>query len=185
MHKIIIQVIQFELIIKFEGICLNIWKVMILVSLFSCTCITAHADGVYLEGGQGFIHSTDAQVFFLDYQIESRPFFGINSFYSAAIGAWSGKQRNKAVILSKGFWWSLYDTSYFCFEPGGAYVTETTENLGTHPQFSLKFALGMRKDNFDYSLCYRHFSNGAGIFQWTSESNLSENFMMIQVGYLF
>lgn len=157
----------------------------ILIPVFLCATPLAYADGVFLEGGQGIFRSTDAQAIFLSYQRDASPLFGINSFYKAAIGAWNGENRNEAIVLTKGFWWDLSGTSYFCFEPGGAYVTKTTDNLGTPLQFAFRFALGMRKDNFDYSIAFRHFSNGAGIFHWTEKANCSDNFITVQVGYLY
>jgi hypothetical protein len=163
---------------------LNIWKVMIFVSVFVCTSISAYADGVFLEGGQGLFQSQYSQGGFLSYQKDSRPFFGIDGYYNMSLGAWNESNRNKVIILSKGFLWDFAEKKYLCFEPGGAYMTETTHNLGTHAQFSLKFALGLRKDKLDYSICYRHFSNGAGIFNWTSTANFGENFITLQIGYL-
>lgn len=158
---------------------------VILITMLFCAAATAHADGVLLEGGQGIFRSTDAQTIFLSYQRDASPLFGIDGFYKLALGAWNGENRNQAIVLTRGFRWNLSGTSYFCFEPGGAYVPQTTDNLGTHLQFAFRFALGMRKDHFDYSIAFRHFSNGAGIFHWTEKANCSDNFITLQAGYLF
>jgi hypothetical protein len=163
---------------------LKFWNVLIFACLFLCASLPVYADGVFLEGGQGLFQSQYSQGVFLSYQKDSRPFFGIDGYYNISIGSWNDHYRNDVITLSKGFLWGFSDNKYLCFEPGGAYVTETTHNLGTHTQFSLKFALGMRKDKIDYSICYRHFSNGAGIFGWTTKANLGENFITLQIGYL-
>jgi hypothetical protein len=157
---------------------------MILIPVFLCIATSALADGVFLEGGQGIFHSTDSQAVFLSYQRDSSPFFGLDSFYKVALGSWNGRNRNDAIILAKGIWWNLSGKSYFCFEPGGAYITETTHNLGTHLQFAFRFALGMRTEKIDLSVGYRHFSNGKGIFHWTKTQNFSDNFLTLQIGYL-
>jgi hypothetical protein len=145
--------------------------------------LPVHADGIFLEGGQGLFQSQYSQGGFLSYQKDSGPLFGIDGYYNVSLGAWNEGNRNKTVIISKGFLWNFPENRYLCFEPGGAYVTDTTHNLGTHAQFSLKFAVGVRKDRLDYSLCYRHFSNGAGIFGWTTKNNFGENFITLQIGY--
>ena len=157
---------------------------VLLVPVFLFTATSAHADGIFLEGGQGIFHSTDSKAVFLGYQMDSSPIFGLKSFYKAALGSWDGKNRNDAIVLAKGIWCNLSGKSYLCFEPGGAYITETTHTLGTHLQFALRFALGMRAEKIDLSLGYRHFSNGEGIFHWSHTSNLSDNFITLQIGYL-
>lgn len=165
-------------------VCMRLWMAIV-IPVFFCTATLAYADGVLLEGGQGIFRSTDAQALFLSYQRDASPLFGIDGFYKLALGAWNGENRNEAIVLTRGFRWDLSEKSYFCFEPGGAYVTKTTDNLGTHLQFAFRFALGLRKDNFDYSIAFRHFSNGAGIFHWTEKTNCSDNFMTIQFGYRY
>ena len=162
---------------------MRLWKVIFIPILLLATT-SAHADGVFLEGGQGLFQSTDSQAMFLSYQKDSPPIFGFNSFYKVALGSWNGQNRNDAIIFAKGIWLNLSRKSYLCFEPGGAYITKTTHNLGTHLQFSGRLALGMRTEKIDLSIGYRHFSNGAGIFHWTDTSNFSDNFITLQIGYL-
>lgn len=159
-------------------------KVLFIVPLFICTAISAHADGLFLEGGFGFYKSSPSQVLILSYQRDSRPLFGFESYYRAALGSWNGQDRNSAVVLAKGIRVNLLGKSYLCFEPGGAYVTETTGNLGTHLQFVLRSALGVRTEKFDLSLGYKHISNGKGVFHWTKRANHGENFITLQIGYL-
>jgi len=160
----------------------NVLVLMACLTIFFIA-LPAHADGIFVEGGQGLFQSQYSQGGFLSLQKDSGPLFGIGGYYNVSLGAWNEDNRNRAVILSRGFLWDLAENRYFCFEPGGAYMGETTHNLGTHAQFSLKFALGMRSDRFDYAICYRHFSNGAGIFGWTTRNNFGENFITVQIGY--
>lgn len=152
--------------------------------MFLFIATSAHADGVFLDGGLGFFRSGYSQAVFLSYQKDSRPLFGLESFYSASIGSWNGEDRNSAIALAKGFLVNLPGGSYLCLEPGGAYVTETTYNLGTHFQFVFRSTLGTRIEHIDLSVGYRHFSNGKGIFRWTRTENHGENFITFQIGYL-
>ena len=162
---------------------MKLWMVII-IPIYLCTTIPANADGVFLEGGQGIFHSADSQVMFLSYQIDTPSIFGLDTFCKGALGSWNGDNRNDAIVLALGILWNLPGKSYICFEPGGAYISETTDNLGTHLQFALRFALGMRLDKIDLSVGYRHFSNGDGIFDWSDTPNYGENFITLQIGYL-
>jgi hypothetical protein len=157
---------------------------LILIPVLLYCSTTAHADGVFLESGLGFYKSTDSQPIFLSYQIDSPPFFGLNSYYDVALGSWNGQNHNKALVLAKGIWMNLSGKSYISLEPGGAYLRRTTDNLGTRLQFAFRSALGIRTEKFDLSVGYKHFSDGKGIFHWTNTSNLSENFITLQIGYL-
>jgi Lipid A 3-O-deacylase (PagL) len=156
---------------------------LFLVSL--CTPTLSHADGVFLEGGLGFYKSSDSQAVFLRYQKESSPLFGIDSYYDAAIATWNGQNHNDAVIITKGIRIDLVKKTYFGFEAGGAYLERTTDNLGTRLQFAFRFVLGLKVEAFDLGFCYNHFSNGKGIFNWTSTPNYGENFFTLQLGYVF
>jgi len=161
---------------------MRLWKVIFIPMLLFATT-SAHADGVFLEGGQGLFQSTDSQAMFLSYQKDSPPIFGVNSFSKVALGSWNGQNRNDAIVLAQGIWWNLSRKSYLCFEPGGAYITKTTHNLGTPLEFAFRSALGIRTGKYDLSVGYRHFSNGKGIFHWTDTPNFGENFITLQIGY--
>jgi hypothetical protein len=164
-------------------ICMKLWMV-ILIPIYLCTTTSARADGVFLEGGQGFFRSADSRAIFLSYQIDTPSIFGINTFCKGELGSWNGQNSNNAVVLALGLLWNLPRKSYICFEPGGAYITKTTDNLGTHLQFALRFAMGMKFDKIDLSVGYKHFSNGDGILNWTDTPNYGENFITLQIGYL-
>ena len=163
---------------------MKLWNV-ILIPVLLCATTSAHADGVFLEGGLGIHYSTDSQSMFLSYHIDSPPIFGLNNYYDVALGSWNGTNRNNAIVLAKGIWWNLPGKSYLSLEPGGAYIAKTTENLGTRLQFAFRFALGVRTEKIDLSAGYRHFSNGKELFHWTDTSNYGENFITLQIGYLF
>jgi len=164
-------------------VCLRIWiVVLILVLLYYST--PSYANGVFLEGGQGIYYSTDSRTIFLSYQIDSPQLFGLNSNYNVALGSWNGPDHNNALILTKGIWMNLHGKTYISFEPGGAYIRRTTNNLGTRLQFAFRSALGIRTEEYDFSIGYKHFSNGKGIFHWTDTANFGENFITLQIGYL-
>jgi hypothetical protein len=160
---------------------------LLLILLFSLLCLpqTAYADGVLLESGLGFYESNNSEVVFLRYQLDSAPLFGFNSYYDLALGTWNGRNHNDAIVITKGMRWGINEKMHFDFEAGGAYLERTTNNLGTRLQFAFRFALGVQAGKFDIALGYNHFSNGKGIFQWTSTSNLGENFITLHLGYLF
>ncbi len=162
---------------------MRIWIAVLIPVLLYCST-PAYADGVFLEGGQGIYYSTDSQTIFLSYQIDSPQLFGLKSYYDVAFGSWNGPDHNNALILTKGIWINLYGKMYISLEPGGAYLRRTTSNLGTRLQFAFRSALGIRTEKYDFSIGYKHFSNGKGIFHWTDTSNFSENFITLQIGYL-
>lgn len=159
--------------------------IAILICVLLFTAASAQGGSINLEGGPGFYKSLDSLSVFLNYHLDSSPFFGFRSFYGMSFGYWNGDNSNNAIILAKGILFNLSGDSYFCFEPGGAYVTQTTSNLGTPLQFSFRFALGARREDMDISLGYRHFSNGKGVFRWTEKANYGENFITVQAGYSF
>jgi hypothetical protein len=160
---------------------------LLIVLLVSVLCIplAAKADGLLLESGLGFYESSNSEVLFLRYQMDSPPLFGFDSYYDFALGTWNGANHNDAIIITKGIRFGLTEKTHFDFEAGGAYLERTTNNLGTRLQFAFRFALGVKLEKLDIALGYNHFSNGKGIFQWTSTSNLGENFVTLHLGYWF
>jgi len=165
---------------------MKLW-ILIFIPLFLCTALPAYADGVSVEAGQGIFHSADSRAIFLGYQMDSSlSIYSLNLYYKGAVGSWNGHNANNTAILALGILLNLPHESYICFEPGGAYVEETTDNLGTNLQFALRFAAGMKFDKkIDISLAFRHFSNGDGIFDWSDTPNFGENFLTLQAAYLF
>lgn len=160
-------------------------RVVLLAAFLLGFPAATQADEVLFEGGPGFYKSYNSMAAFLRYQKYVSPFFGLGSYYSPALATWSGPTRNNAVILTKGFRWYMTESWHSDFEGGGAYVDRTTQNLGTHLQFSFRVAMGMKLGAFDLGLGYNHFSNGKGVFQWTKSANLSENFVSLHAGYMF
>jgi hypothetical protein len=163
---------------------MKLWMV-ILIPIYLCTTIPALADGVFLEGGGDFISSDKSMVIFLSYQLDTPSIFGLDTFCKGELGFWNGSNSSEAVVLAMGILLNLPGESYISFEPGGAYITETTDNLGTHLQFALRFSLGMRLNKIDLSVGYKHFSNGNAIFNWSDTPNYGENFITLQIGYLW
>jgi hypothetical protein len=158
--------------------------VFIALAVF-CFPSTVFADRLIVEGGFGFYESNNSEAAFLRYQKDSAPLFGFDSYYDLALATWNGDNHNSAIIITKGLRWGLSERTHFDFEAGGAYLKRTTNNLGTRLQFAFRFALGLKVGKFDIALGYNHFSNGKGIFQWTSTSNLGENFLTLHLGYFF
>lgn len=157
--------------------------IVVLLSLSTATSL--RADSVFLEGSIGSFKSKGSQALFISYQRDSSPVFGLDSFNEVMLGTWNGGKRNNIIALSKGIRWNFHGKSYVSFAPGGAYVTTTSSNMGTHLQFAFDLSLGMRTEKTDVSVGFKHFSNGRKIFHWTHHSNDGENFITLQAGYLF
>jgi len=161
------------------------WIVLLIVLLFRIPS-AAYADGLFVEGGVGIIHSRLSDAGFLRYYKDTSPVFGNPSFYDFSLAHWNGRNDNYAVAIGRGMLLNWTGGYYSSFEAGGAYLWQTTENLGTRMQFAFRFALGLRTGNFDFSAGYIHISNGQEIFRWSSDTpNKSENFVTIQIGHMF
>jgi len=159
--------------------------VSLIVLLFSIPS-ASYADDLYVEGGVGIIHSRLSDAGFLRYYKDASPLLGLLSFYDFSYAHWNGRNENDAVAIGRGVLWSLTNEFYSSFEAGGAYLWQTTENLGTRAQFAFRLALGWKTGTFDISAGYIHYSNGQEIFRWSSDTpNKSENFVTIQIGRMF
>jgi len=161
------------------------WIVLLLVLFFRIPA-TAYADGLFIEGGVGIIHSRLSDAGFLRYYKDTSPLFGHSSFYDFSFARWNGRSDNQAVAIGRGLLWKWTEEYYSSFEAGGAYLWQTTQNLGTRLQFEFRLAFGLKKGKYDFSAGYIHISNGQEIFRWSSDTpNKSENFVTIQIGRLF
>jgi hypothetical protein len=161
------------------------WIVLLIVLLFRIPS-TACADGLFVEGGVGVIHSRLSDAGFFRYYKDTSPVFGCRSYYDFSLAHWNGRNENDAVVIGRGVLWNWTEKYYSSFEAGGAYLWQTTENLGTRAQFAFRFASGLKVETFDISAGYIHYSNGQEIFRWSSDTpNKSENFVTIQIGRRF
>jgi len=86
-----------------------------------------------------------------------------------------GRRRRRPALCA-------HEASYFSVAAGLAYVTDRTKNLGTHPQFQWRYALGWRVGRVDLALAQIHYSNGKSIFRW-DHPNVGDNFLTLQIGY--
>jgi hypothetical protein len=160
-------------------------RIIGLIIILLATATPAYAGGLFVEGGTGFNYSKDADAVFLRYQKETSLLFGMQSFYEASYGHWSGVNHNNAVALARGIrlpW--AEEKNYVSGEAGLGHVDRTTNNLGTHYQILFRVALGHKIGVFDFSLGYVHYSNGKYFFGWHGP-NYSENFVTAQAGLNF
>lgn len=165
---------------------MSYWKLTLGVMLLSLGIATSlRADGVFLAGSVGSFKSKGSEALFIGYQRDASAIFTFDSFNELMLGSWNGGKRNNIIALSKGIRWNFYGQSYTCLRAGGAYVSGTSSNMGTHLQFAFDLALGVRMERIDLSIGFKHFSNGKKIFNWTHHSNDGENFITIQTGYIF
>jgi len=152
--------------------------------MFFCLPAVARGDGLFAEGGEGFLFSSNTEALFVRYMKDARPLFGRESFYDFSVASWNGPNHDDAVAITRGLRWDWKEKNYFSFEAGGAYLERTTDNLGTRLQFAFRFAFGLKAEEYDISIGYNHFSNGKEIFHWSGPNN-GENFLTLQIGLVF
>jgi Lipid A 3-O-deacylase (PagL) len=143
----------------------------------------ARADLLAFESGRGNHNSRGSDAWFLRYQHDMAPLWNSTGFIEFAGGAWDGSIKNRAFGAGGGLRYALTKRSYASLAAGLAWVTDRTENLGTHPQFQWRFALGWRVGRVDLALAQIHYSNGKSIFGWDG-TNVGDNFLTLQIGYL-
>jgi hypothetical protein len=143
----------------------------------------ARADLLAFESGRGNHNSRGSDAWFLRYQHDMLPLWKTTGFIEFAGGSWDGDSKNRALGAGGGLRYALTKRSYFSVAAGLAYVTDRTDNLGTHPQFQWRYALGWRVGRVDLALAQIHYSNGKSIFRW-EHPNVGDNFLTLQIGYL-
>lgn len=157
---------------------------VLLAAIFVCPTPAIAADVMSLEAGIGVHHSGNSEAVFLRYQIDAPLLLGLDGYYEASLGAWNGSNRAGSIGISRGVQWFWGEMGYLAGSAGMAYLTETTDNLGTRFQFLFRAALGRRGDQYDFSLGYVHYSNGKYFFGWDGP-NYGENYITLQLGRLF
>ncbi len=169
---------------------IKIWVLRILVwavAVMACICSAtadASADGIFVEGGPGFIQSLSTSVVLLRYQKDTSPLFGQSSFYEGAYLYWNGRNHAQDASLARGLRWTFEKDRYVSTALGAGYLDRETDNLGTRFEFYIRFAVGVRTDQYDFSLGYIHISNGKLFFGWKGPDN-GENFVTLSMGGLF
>ncbi len=144
----------------------------------------AVADGVFVEAGPGIIQSMSTDIVLLRYQKEAAPLFGYSGFYEGVYAYWNGKNHAADMALARGLRWDIQKNGYFSTALGAGYINRETGNLGTHFEFYLRFAAGVRTERYDLSIGYIHISNGKLFMGWRGADN-GENFVTLAIGGLF
>jgi hypothetical protein len=144
----------------------------------------AAADGLFIEGGGGIIQSLSTSVVLLRYQKDGMPLFGHDGFYEGICAYWNGTNHAADVAIARGLRWKLKGDGYLSSALGVGYMNRETENLATHFEFYIRFALGRRTGRYDLSLGYIHISNGKLFLGWHGPDN-GENFITLSIGGLF
>ena len=139
---------------------------------------------ISLESGIGVHHSGNTEAVFLRYQTDAPLLLGLEGYYEASLGAWNGPNHAGAIGISRGIQWFWDEKGYLAGSAGVGYINETTDNLGTRFQFLFRAALGLRGDQYDFSLGYVHYSNGKYFFGWDGP-NYGENYITLQFGRRF
>jgi hypothetical protein len=142
----------------------------------------ARADLFAFESGRGNHNSRGSDAWFMRYQHDMLPLWKTTGFIEFTGGSWDGDIKNRVVGAGGGLRYALTKRSYASLAAGLAYVTDRTDNLGTHPQFQWRFALGWRVGRVDLALAQIHYSNGKSIFRWEG-ANVGDNFLTLQIGY--
>ncbi len=169
--------------IKIWGLRILVWAVAGMAGIW-CLPAEASADGIFVEGGPGFMQSMSTNIVLLRYQKDTSPLFGKSSFYEGAYAYWNGNNHAQDVSLARGLRWTFEKDRYFSTALGAGYLDRETGNLGTHFEFYIRFAVGVRTDQYDFSLGYIHISNGKLFLGWKGPDN-GENFVTISMGGLF
>lgn len=151
--------------------------------LVAAAAAPARADLLAFETGRGNHNSRGSDAWFLRYQHDMWPVWKTTGFLEFAGGSWDGNFKNRSVSAGAGLRYPLVKQTYFSVATGLAYVTDRTDNLGTHPQIQWRFALGWRVGSVDLALAQIHYSNGKSIFRW-EHTNVGDNFLTLQIGYL-
>ncbi len=144
----------------------------------------ASADGIFVEGGPGIIQSLSTDIVLLRYQKDVAPLFGKSSFYECIYAYWNGGNHAQDISIARGLRWTLEKNRYFSTALGAGYLDRETGNLGTHFEFYIRLAVGVRTDRYDVSLGYIHISNGKFLLGWDGPDN-GENFITLSMGGLF
>lgn len=154
-----------------------------LMLVLAFAAVPARADLIAFESGRGNHNSRGSDAWFLRYQHDMLPLWETTGFIEFTGGSWDGDIKNRVVAAGGGLRYALTKRSYASLAAGLAYVTTRTNNLGTHPQFQWRFALGWRVGRVDLALAQVHYSNGKSIFRWEG-ANVGDNFLTLQIGYL-
>jgi hypothetical protein len=157
-----------------------------LLLALACAVAPARADLVAFETGRGNHNSRGSDAWFLRYQRDMLPLWESTGFIEFAGGAWDGDTiKNRVLGAGGGLRHMITKSSYASLSAGLAWVTDRTDNLGTHPQFQWRFALGWRVGRADLALAQIHYSNGRSVFHWKRDRpNVGDNFLTLQIGYL-
>jgi len=144
----------------------------------------ADADTLAIGAGYGNIKSQDATAAFLRCQKDAPRLWGRDSFYELALASWDGSNRNNAIGVARGLRWPWSQKNFFSAELGIAYVTRTTDHLGTQGQFFFHGALGHRFGKYTLSIGETHYSNGQKVMHWHGP-NVGEDFLTLHLGREF
>jgi len=136
------------------------------------------------ELGPGIRNSGDSSLFGVRYEADWTPVDRMMSFVDLSARTWTGDAENDSIGAALGLRYELPHENYISASLGLAYVTDETENLGTHGQILFRFALGHRIERYDFSIGYTHYSNAKGVFNWDGP-NRGDDFITFQFGYHF
>jgi hypothetical protein len=144
----------------------------------------ANADNLAIGEGYGNIKSQEATATFLRYQKDAPRLWNQDSFYEIALGSWNGSNHNNASGVARGLRWPWSQKNFISTELGIAYVTRTTDHLGTQGQFFFHGTLGRQFEKYTLSIGETHYSNGQRVLHWHGP-NVGEDFLTLQLGRKF
>lgn len=152
-----------------------------------CTALAAvpafvRADVLALELGGGNLRS-HGDALSLSWRRPAPALFRRESYYEFALASWSGPDSNTAITLSRGARFGV-GRYVLAASAGIGYVTERTDNLGTHLQFVVRLALGRAFGDYELAVAQRHYSNGQLLFDW-SGPNRGEQFLSVELARRF
>jgi len=152
--------------------------------MFLFPTLPASADSLSSEAGTGFYFSAGTNAYFLRYQHETVPLFGLSSYYEASYAFWNGPDHAEAAVLSRGIRWARTMNEYLSITTGLSHISRTTSNLGQPFEFYGRLAYEKKVGKALFSIGWIHYSDAKFLFGWSGPNN-SENFATISLGVIF
>jgi hypothetical protein len=141
------------------------------------------ARAYWIGGGIGYgLHRTSypGTAYLVRWQYDLQPWRFLERYAELAAGNWTGNTDNNVLSVSLGARYGLTANVRLYGSLGAGYVTEHTENLGTHGQFAWCLGATYRFGTYEVAFSQIHYSNGREIFG-SRGPNAGDNFLMLTV----
>jgi len=131
---------------------------LLCTSLFDSAPLRAEQD-LSLELGTGVLYTDNSSLLMLGLERDDGWLFGLRSYITTNVGAWSGDLGAANVGLAKGVTWNMGGWGYR-LSSGVSLISNTSTHLSTAFQFYEQFLVSTSIAGHPVALSYRHWSNG-------------------------